>query len=157
MPIQRLVRHLLHLSVALRHRRVVRGPGAGGIVVRPVVGHGAAHRCLARWLPLHPLPYQAAHPEAPSARVLLLDLQHIVKEGEGELHGRVGCRARAPVFQAGEFVALEGLNDRPDMLGREFEHAGDAALVPPFVVQPHDRPAGLVGILELMERRPRQG
>src|SRR5579872_3305410 len=69
----------------------------------------------------------------------------------------MGGRPTPFVFQAGEAVALEGGDDGPDMLVREIEDGGDAALLPALVIHPYHGPAGAVGVIELMETRERQG
>jgi hypothetical protein len=54
------------------------------------------------------------------------------------------------LLQPGEAIAGEGLQDMPDVLPGELQTAGNAPLVPALVVQAHDRPARLVGVIELV-------
>lgn len=45
----------------------------------------------------------------------------------------------------------------PDVLARELQAAGNALHMPAFIVHPHHRPAGPVGIFEFVKDRPGQG
>jgi len=120
-------------------------------------GHGAADGRLARWFPPRPPFQQAAHAEASGTRVFPLDIQHVLHEGQRELLGRVGRRAGASVLQPGEAVALEGLQDVPDMLTRQAQEARDTRPTPALVEEAHHRPARPIGVVELVEAGHRQG
>jgi hypothetical protein len=76
----------------------------------PIDGHGTPDRRFAR-LPPRPLGRQAAHPEAPGAGMRPLHIEHLLKEGERELIGRVRRRARALILQPSEAITLERLQD----------------------------------------------
>src|ERR1035437_863679 len=65
-------------------------------------------------------------------------------------------RSGPVVFQPGEAVLLEVLHDLPDMSTRQSEIAGDALLMPTLVIEADDRPARLIGVIELMEPLNRQ-
>src|SRR5262249_8449699 len=101
----------------LSGRWPIRRPGRRGPVMLPIERHCPTDsRLTGRLLPPAPpraLRHQPAHTEPPGARVLLLHLEDLFEEGEGQLLGRMGRRVRALSLTAGAPVTPDGHPHHP--------------------------------------------
>jgi len=120
-------------------------------MVLPVERHGPPDGPLAGRLLSGSLGHQATHAKAPGAWVVALHREHLGEKRQRELVCRVRRRSRALILQPGKSVARKGAQDVSDILAREAQMARNALLMPPLVVQPYDRPARPIGVLELVE------
>jgi hypothetical protein len=94
---------------------------------------------------------QPLHAEVASTRIRPLDVEHLLEEGQRQLCGRRRVPLRPLVLQSGEPIVLERLEDMPDMLAGQAQAAGNTGLVLALIAHAHHRPAGAIGILELVE------
>ncbi len=94
-----------------------------------------------------------ARSEAAGTRIVLLYLQELGQEGQGELVLGKSHGASSLILETGEALLLEDSQDVPDVLVGQFQAGSDALLVPALVVHPDHREARPVGVLELVKVR----